>query len=31
LAARDRDIRALQERNNYQSSELARLEKLAVQ
>jgi hypothetical protein len=26
LAARDRDIRSLQERNNYQSSEIQRLE-----
>ena len=26
LAARDRDIRALQERNNYQSAEIQRLE-----
>jgi hypothetical protein len=26
LAARDRDIQSLQERNNYQSSEIQRLE-----
>jgi hypothetical protein len=26
LAARDRDIRSLQERNNYQSAEIQRLE-----